>query len=166
MTSVSAFNDMMQQFIDELVQTFPEEKGIKKYAATFDIMRKSNARKCVETFMTAISPYATRITGKDETFFDEDLEFLKELNIKKHWTPELSNNTKEAIWQYLQTLYMLGMTITSIPDDALKMIESVAGNMAQQMDGESGQQLNEEALMSSVSGLLGNLGNLMGGDKK
>lgn len=30
MTSVTAFNEMMGQFIDELQQTFPEEKGLKK----------------------------------------------------------------------------------------------------------------------------------------
>ena len=165
MTSVSAFNDMMQQFIDELVHTFPEEKGIKKYAATFDIMRKSNARKCVDSFMTAIAPYANRITAKDETFFNENIEFLNDLNVKKYWNDNLSQNTKEAIWQYLQTLYMLGMTITSIPDDALKMIESVAGNMAQQMSDGGNDQINEQSLMNSVSSLLGNLGNIMG-DKK
>ena len=164
MTSISAFNDMMQQFIDELSQTFPNETGIKKYAASFGIMRKSNARKCIETYMTAISPYATRITAKDETFFEEDIKFLNELNIKTHWTPDLSNNTKDAIWQYLQTLYMLGMTITSIPDEALQMIESVAGNMAQQLGGGGGEGVDEQALMSSVSGLLGNLGNMLGND--
>lgn len=165
MTSVSAFNDMMQQFIEELSQTFPEEKGIKKYAASFDIMRKSNPRKCVETYMSAISPYTNRITAKDETFFQEDITFLKELNIEKHWTSALSSNTKEAIWQYLQTLYMLGTTITAIPADALNMIESVASNMAQQItDGGSGQ-VDQAALMNSVSGLLGNIGNLMGNEK-
>ena len=96
------------------------------------------------------------------------------MNIKKHWTPELSSNTKDAIWQYLQTLYMLGTTITAFPADTLNMIESVANNMAQQISeggGETGGQLDEAALMSSVQGLLGNLGNmgnlgnLLGGGK-
>lgn len=164
MTSVSAFNDMMLQFLNELMQTFPEEKKIKKYAASFDIMKKSNPRKCVEVYMDAIGPFSQRVTAKDETLLNEEgLSFLTEMNIKKHWTPELSNNTKEAIWQYLQTLYMLGTTITSIPADALDMIENVASNMAKQIsDGgdSSGGQIDEQALMNSVSGLLGNLGNL------
>ena len=63
---------------------------------------------------------------------------------------------------------MLGMTITSIPDEALQMIESVAGNMAQQLGGGGGggggEGVDEQALMSSVSGLLGNLGNMLGND--
>ena len=165
MTSVTAFNDMMVQFIGELKDTFPEEKAIKKYAASFDIMRKSNPRKCVEVYMGAIGPFSQRITAKDETILDEDsLSFLADMNIKKHWTPELSTNTKDAIWQYLQTLYMLGTTITAFPAETLDMIESVANNMAQQISdggGASGEgQLDEAALMNSVQGLLGNLGNM------
>lgn len=172
MTSVTAFNDMMLQFLGELKETFPEEKGIKKYAASFDIMKKSNPRKCVEVYMSAIGPYSQRITAKDETLLNEEgLSFLHELNIHKHWTPELSNNTKDAIWQYLQTLYMLGTTITAFPSETLNMIESVASNMAQQISdgGSSGGQLDEAALMNSVQGLLGNLGNmgnLLGGGKQ
>ena len=95
--------------------------------------------------------------------YKESLSFLSELNIKKHWTPELSSNTKDAIWQYLQTLYMLGTTITAFPADTLNMIESVASNMAQQISeggGSSGGQLDEAALMNSVQGLLGNIGNM------
>jgi len=166
MTSVTAFNDMMLQFLCELKDTFPEEKAIKKYAASFDIMRKSNPRKCVEVYMSAIGPFSQRITSKDETLLDEEnLTFLNDMNIKKHWTPELSNNTKDAIWQYLQTLYMLGTTITAFPAETLGMIESVANSMAQKIsdggDGTTpGGQLDEAALMNSVQGLLGNLGNL------
>ena len=156
MTSVSAFNDMMEQFITELVQTFPEERGIKKYHSSFDLLRKTNPRKCVEAFMTAIAPHVTKITTKDDSFLFENVDFMNEINIKKHWTPELSQNTKDSIWQYLQTLYMLGMTITSIPSETLDMIESVAKKCADGMQ-NGGSGLDEKALMSSRSGLFGGL---------
>ena len=163
MTSVTAFNEMMENFISELAKTFPTEKGIKKYHASFDILRKSNPRKCVESFMTAISPHSQKITAKDESMFCEDLDFLNEINIKNHWTPDLSQNTKEAIWQYLQTLYMLGTTIVAIPSDTLNMIESVAEQCAGQIQSGEGGQLDEKALMGAMSGLLGNLGGMLGG---
>lgn len=162
MTSVTAFNDMLEQFIDELRQTFPEEAGIKKYQASFEIFRKTNPRKCVESFMKAISPYANEITSKNEAFFQRDLDFLKELRIKEHWTPDLSQVTKDAIWQYLQTLYMLGTTIVAIPADTLNMIESMAAQCADKLQSGDGQ-IDEKALMSSVTGLLGNLGGMFGG---
>ena len=161
MTSVGAFNDMMEQFLNELVSTFPEEKGIKKYQASFEIVRKANPRKCIDSFMAAISPYASRITTKDESVMTEDISFLTQVNISKYWTSDLSQTTKDAIWQYLQTLYMLGMTISAIPAETLSMIESVASQCADKIQSGEGQ-LDEKALMNSVSGLLGNLGGMLG----
>ena len=161
MTSVGAFNDMMEQFLDELVQTFPEEKAIKKYKASFELVRKANPRKCVESFMATITPFAHKITSKDESILDDEFNLIRDINIKAHWTPELSQNTKDAVWQYLQTLYMLGTTISSIPADTLSMIESVASQCADKIQSGDGQ-IDEKALMNSVSGLLGNLGGMFG----
>lgn len=162
MSSVSAFNDLMSQFLSELRQTFPEEKSIKKYDASFDILRKSNPRKCVDTFMTAVGPYSQKIQARDESIFDEDLEFLVTMNIKTHWTPELSSNTKDAIWQYLNTLYMLGTTITAIPKETLDMIEGMANKCMTDMSNNGGEP-DEKFLMNSVSSLIGSLGSLEGG---
>lgn len=158
MTSVSAWNDMMEQFLDEMGKTFPEEKAVKKYRASFDLIKKSNPRKCVEAYMSGMTPYQEKVMSKDESFFLESTDSLiAEMNIKKHWTPDLSSKTKDAIWQYLQTLYVLGTTITMIPPDALGMIEDVAKKCAGSIQ-ENGQ-MDEKAL----SGLFGSLGNMLGG---
>lgn len=42
MTAVTAFNDMMGQFLVELHKTFPEEKGIKKFMTSFDLLKSTN----------------------------------------------------------------------------------------------------------------------------
>ena len=51
MASVTAWNDMMTQFLNELKETFPEEKAVKKYYVSFDLLRKSNPKKGVQLFM-------------------------------------------------------------------------------------------------------------------
>jgi len=155
MTSVSAFNDMLEQFLTELMGTFPEETSIKKYHAGFDVLRKSNPKKVVEGFMNAIGPVSQKIMNKDESILDDNLEILNELSIKKHWDGGISDNTKGAIWQYLQTLYMLGTTITAIPEDALNMIEDVAKKCADKM--QSGGELDQDSLMNAMSGMFGNM---------
>lgn len=155
MTSVSAFNDMMEQFLEELVQTFPDEPAMKKYQASFDLLRKANARVCLENFMHGVNPYAQYIMAKNDAFFLEhssEMEFLNDLNIKKVWTPELSTNTKDAIWQYIQTLYILGTTISALPEDTLNMIEQVAQKCANELDPNA---LDPNALMAAMSGMLG-----------
>jgi hypothetical protein len=128
MASVSAFNDMMSQFLVELHKTFPEEKGIKKMLTSFDLLKSTNPRLVVDGYMKGVSPYADKISAKDETFLLEEIEnieFLKELDIKRYWT-KMSEGTKGATWQYIQTLYMLGTTITALPADTLSQIENIA----------------------------------------
>lgn len=156
MTSVSAWNEMMEQFLSELEKTFPEEKAVKKYKNSFELLKKSNPRKCVDAYMAGVSKYQEKIMSKDESFFLENTDSLiSEMNIKKHWTPELSEKTKDAIWQYLQTLYILGTTITMIPPDALCMIEDVAQKCAGSI--QDNGQMDEKAL----TGLFSSLGTMM-----
>ena len=53
------------------------------------------------------------ITNTRESYIlNCDNDFLNELNIKRWWTDELSNQTKDAIWQYMNTLIVLGTTIS------------------------------------------------------
>ena len=158
MASVSAFNDMMSQFLVELHKTFPDEKGIKKMLTSFDMLKSTNPRLVVNGFMDGVTPYAGKISAKDETFLLEEvenIEFLRELDIKKYWG-NMSTNTKAATWQYLQTLYMLGTTITSLPDDTLSQIEKIAKGVASQMQDGDGD-LDQDALMKMMGSMLGGL---------
>ena len=158
MASVSAFNDMMSQFLVELHKTFPDEKGIKKMLTSFDMLKSTNPRLVVNGFMDGVTPYAGKISAKDETFLLEEvenIEFLRELDIKKYWG-NMSTNTKAATWQYLQTLYMLGTTITSLPDDTLSQIEKIAKGVASQMQDGDGER-DQDALMKMMGSMLGGL---------
>ena len=158
MASVSAFNDMMSQFLVELHKTFPDEKGIKKMLTSFDMLKSTNPRLVVNGFMDGVTPYAGKISAKDESFLLEEvenIEFLRELDIKKYWG-NMSTNTKAATWQYLQTLYMLGTTITSLPDDTLSQIEKIAKGVASQMQDGDGE-IDQDALMKMMGSMLGGL---------
>ena len=158
MASVSAFNDMMSQFLVELHKTFPEEKGIKKMLTSFDLLKSTNPRLVVDGYMKGVSPYADKISAKDETFLLEEIEnieFLKELDIKRYWT-KMSEGTKGATWQYLQTLYMLGITITALPADTLSQIENIAKGVANSMQNGDGE-LDQDALMQMMSSMLNGL---------
>ena len=157
MTSIIAFNDMMGQFLTELHTAFPEEKNLKKYMAAFELMRSANGKLIVDGFMDGIAPRVDKINTRDDSFFLEnakDIDFLKEINITECW-PAASKGTQEAIWQYIQTLYMLGTTITAIPAETLSMIETVAKQCADKLqDDEGNMDIDENALMKSMQGLL------------
>jgi len=158
MASVTAFNDMLSQFLVELHKTFPEEKGIKKMTTSFEVIKQTNPRMIVDGFMKGVTPYADKISGKDESFLLEEIEtidFLKDLNIKSYWS-RMSEGTKAATWQYLQTLYMLGTTINSIPADTLSQIESIAKGVADKMQTDGGE-LDQDALMKMMGSMLGGM---------
>jgi len=158
MASVTAFNDMLSQFLVELHKTFPEEKGIKKMTTSFEMLKQTNPRLIVDGFMKGVTPYADKISSKDESFLLEEIEkieLLKDLNIKSYWS-RMSDNTKAATWQYLQTLYMLGTTITAIPAETLSLIEGIAKDCADKME-TNGGQLDQDALMKMMGTMLGGL---------
>lgn len=158
MASVSAFTDMMGQFLTELIKTFPEEKGLKKYMIKFELLKDTNPRKVVDKYMTNIAPYVDKLSNRDETIFTDessDLDFVKAFDVKKCW-PMASETTKNAIWQYLQTLYMLGVTIKSIPSDTLSMIENVAKQCAEKMQ-NSDEKIDETQLLQSMQSMLGGM---------
>jgi hypothetical protein len=126
---------------------------------SFDLLKSTNPRLVVDAFMKGVTPYADKISAKDESFLLNEIEtidFLKDLNIKTYWE-KMTTNTRGATWQYLQTLYMLGTTITSIPDDTLKMIEGIAKECADKMQDGDGGELNQDALMKMMGNMLGGL---------
>ena len=86
----------------------------------------------------------------------EKIDMLKDLNIKSYWS-RMSANTKAATWQYLQTLYMLGTTITAIPAETLSLIETIAKDCADKMQTEGGE-IDQDALMKMMGSMLGGMG--------
>ena len=162
-TTTNAFNDMMQQFLDELVLTFPSEKKLVKYQNSFVLLRSANPKKPMKQFMQEISPYANQLMKRDEDFFKtncKNIPFLDDLNISELWNDDVSDTTKSAIWQYLQTLYILGTTLSALPAETISMIESVAQKCANQLQGNATSEdgtIDEAALLSTMNGLMSNL---------
>jgi hypothetical protein len=150
MTTIRAFNDMMEQFLEELVQTFPEEKTIQMYHTSFGVLRKANTRVCLENYMKNIAPVVNHVMQKDDAFFMDHPNVIEGLDLRKIWTDSLSVQTKSAIWQYLQTLYILGTTISALPEDTMNMIEEMAKKAAQDMKPGA---LDSNLLMAGMSSM-------------
>lgn len=154
MTTVNAFNEMMDQFLTELNLTFPENKSVMKVQSAFEIVKRTNPSHVLDNFMKSVKPYSKKIMSKDDTFItrdSNDIEFLHDIDIISMWS-DSSDATKSAIWQYLQTLVVLGTTIQSLPKDTLSMIEDMAKKCAEQMKDVPGDgALSLMDLMNTIS---------------
>jgi hypothetical protein len=149
MTTVKAFDDMMGQFLGELAQAFPDEPP-------------KTGVEC-KTFMKQIAPWVPQMTAREDAFFCEENEFAKNLNLHVIWKREdCSVNTKQAIWQYFQSLYMIGTTLSMFPPETLSAIEAAAENCAKNMKMNPNGQLDEKALMAGVNSMLSQM--MSGGD--
>lgn len=147
MSGLQAFNDMLKVFMDELAEVFPENKDIAMFAAGLDDVISVNAKMPMQIFMDAIGPHAKRVAARDDQLFDV-LQFPG-IDFKALWTSDISSGTKDAIWQYISTLLLLGTTVSTVPDDVLASIEQMAAECAQKIqDGN----LSMEDMMTEVMG--------------
>lgn len=137
-SSISAWNEYLKSFINELCETFPECPDLFALLGVVDVMIDDDEHSVLHKFIEEIEPHTEALTNMDEAFFLEaDIDFLKKLGVKQYWTPDLEQETKQAIWQYLQTLLVMGKTILSVPPEMLRMLEDYANKITSQMeDGE------------------------------
>lgn len=115
MASVDTFNELLLQFVDELAHTFPENTIVKTYRNTVGMLIKKDPGVCLETFMKNVKPHEDLIRNQDERIFEElsrSYGILKTLDLESMWKSELSDNSRSAIWQYVQGLYVLGNNVS------------------------------------------------------
>ena len=155
MTTIAAFHEMMGQFLGELAQTFPDEPKIK------EALNAPRTRETFDSFMKDMAPYMSHMMNKNDAFFCAENPVAANLNLHTIWTTDdCTENTKAAIWQYYQTLYMLGTTINMFPPETLNMIETAAENCAKNMKKNPNGAVDEAALMSGMNNMLAQM---MGG---
>jgi hypothetical protein len=158
MASVDTFNELLLQFVDELAHTFPENTIVKTYRNTVGMLIKKDPGVCLETFMKNVKPHEDLIRNQDERIFEElsrSYGILKTLDLESMWKSELSDNSRSAIWQYVQGLYVLGNNVSE---------EEIQESRHTQMD-FSPEKINQLFAPQGPNGqenpLAGLLGNLM-----
>jgi hypothetical protein len=151
MSAIQAFNTMLKEFVGQLCEVFPEETQLAIFLQGFDTVVALDESKPLATFVEAIQPHGALVMARNPELFDHLR--LPGIDFRRLWaTPDLSDNTRQAIWQYISTLYVLGTTVRSVSPEVLSSIESIAQNLESQM--QSGQ-LDLAAMGSVLGGLLG-----------
>ena len=66
---------------------------------------------------------------KDDAFFISKNKpaWLGSMNIEKLW-PELSDNTKEAIWNYIKSFFTIGINIVEMPEECMGLVNYIITN--------------------------------------
>ena len=127
---VKIFNQLMDEFFRELIESFPEETKIKVHYHLFQTLCSTNIKKPCVDFMTGSVPYLEKICMKDEDFFtsDDKPQLLTSMNIQNIWTPDLSEVTKNAIWNYIKSFFTIGINIVQMPKEKMDLINYIINN--------------------------------------
>ena len=115
---LTAFNNLVIEFMDELIKIFPEENDFKIYKRGIEFISNNNKKKICKLFKIYVIAYKENIKSKNEEFFlqnsysnvieNGDSEGLETVikKLKNYWV-NLSDNNKSQIWEYLNTLLTL-----------------------------------------------------------
>lgn len=117
MSALSAFNNQLLNFFEELCTSFPEEKDIKMATEAIRGAKKINPRLILDLFHEHVyKDLSPAIANRDvnlirqiaqhkiSTQFNEMISALAIFD--KHWDTMGSQN-QEVIWQYLKVLCLL-----------------------------------------------------------
>jgi hypothetical protein len=115
---LSLFNTQLIAFVQDLSETYPEEKDISKALDALKALKKVNPRLIHSTFMEYIYPeFATPVKTEDEVTLMSNAkrmlsgEFAEYafayVIFDRHWTT-MSDANKKAIWDWCKVLVILG----------------------------------------------------------
>ena len=124
------FNTLALEFIKELSEVFPENTVLADCVENFGAIVSENPKKPMDFLVSVAGDKAAAINSKDETVFDDIT--IPGMAIKEMWN-STSDNTKEAIWQYLSTLHMLASTLGNTSGELMSGIEDMAMEFANKM---------------------------------
>ena len=149
-TYLEKFNFYLKSFLNELVTIFPEyEQNINDNYS--DVLTQDSIASdvYVKEYMDNVSPYHTDIAQKNNQLFlgDQELRFLRNLDFRDLWTKDLSDSTRENIWKYLQTLYVLGRKIVASDDDVNEMLNQLNSN------DEENLKKHQEEMMDMINNM-------------
>jgi len=114
---VSVFNNQLIAFVEDLAETFPEEKEIKTAVDALKALKKANPKLLHTSFMQYIYPdFHGPVKAEDEqtliakarTMLDGEYKdyAVAYIIFDKYWST-MSDNNKKTIWQWCKVLVTL-----------------------------------------------------------
>ena len=122
MSSLDAFNEMYSDFVNDLSLAFPDNEHVLKFKSEFEALKTVGSQAPLDAFMKVASAKTQALTTRDPSF-------VNEFSFGPVWA-EASTRTKDAIWQHLNGMYMIAMTLSMFPPETLAAIEAAAKKCA------------------------------------
>jgi hypothetical protein len=118
---IDNFNKLFEEFLEKIISKFPYTR-LKTYYRGFKILKSSSPATPANLFMAGCIEYKNQIKQRDDNFFLKNKSvnetarnfgnFTEDCGLDTYWD-ELTPVTKKAIWDYIQSLFVLGEIIVN-----------------------------------------------------
>jgi hypothetical protein len=165
-TCINAFIDYELQFLNALVEVYPEDTNLKASKLEFTMatqhapenLREAKKEELLQVWNQFMGPLAQACQQKNAEVVMKAQNFppyIQKINIEEKWQ-EVDEETREVIWQYLNELQkysQMYLLYKAVPSNMMQKIQTMAMGMAEQMKtGEmNANDLNIEALSQRVT---------------
>lgn len=151
MTSTESFKNMYKEFLNELMNEFPTIDKIKDEKFAFIKFKGDHMKRFVKRLKIP-DDNCHMIQERNTELFNTRCKLVVDIGLDEVW--KIANDeTKDTIWQYLSTMYMLASTVSAIPPKMLKNIETMANQIAKDIQ-TNGKDIDFSQLMKSVEGMM------------
>ena len=122
---IKKFNDLLEEFIEKMITAFDSEK-LKIYRRSFIMLKETSPSVPVNLFMAGCINYKKEITTRNDLFFLRDEQMVERAKLFGNFTDDcgldsywdtLTPKTKTAIWDYIQSLFVLAEIIVNKNQD-------------------------------------------------
>tara|TARA_B100000287_G_C20671934_1_gene793722 strand:- start:1652 stop:2137 length:486 start_codon:yes stop_codon:yes gene_type:complete len=118
---ITKFNTLFEEFLEKIITAFPNNK-LKTYRRGFLLLKATSPAVPVNLFMAGCINYKKEIVARNDLFFLKDKNisekaglfgnFTDDCGLDSYWN-QLSPGTQKAVWDYVQSLFVLGEIIVN-----------------------------------------------------
>ena len=147
-TNIEYFNSTLKLFVTNINKSYPEYSGVLNEYYN-DILENDscNDDKYVKRFMRKFVEHKEGISTKNSELFSDSICFLKNIDFKDIWENEKTEKSiKDTIWDYLQTLYVIGETIISDSNKIKSLVDSLKKKRENEPLDENDSEENKELM--------------------
>ena len=136
---IEEFNKTLDEFIQKLILQFPEETKLKTYYSAFKVTKMYDKTMPVKIYMGGCLQFTDQIKARDSEFFAKRPQFVERIKkcssftddtgLVNYWE-QLSDASKNAIWDYVQTLFVMGEMYINKDTTMIGKINNVYNNLS------------------------------------
>jgi hypothetical protein len=140
-------NQLLKSFILDIIKVFPEyEKRLKKQYSKV-LSEEDNCEELLSSFYENVEEIAKDLSENNFSVLESDPIILNNVSFKLIWNSNISNDTKNNIWRYLQTFCVYNINKKQGKED----VEDVLNSIKQKEKVSDKGTLNNMKLLKKLS---------------